>query len=115
GGPAGPGLHQLARLIPIGEALLMQLTSRPITAQRAYEIGLVQRLCPDGATLMAEADAIADQMIEGNPAPLRLIQRVLRRGGHMPPEDAEKLAMIATETDVRARAGENEPYRPSKT
>jgi enoyl-CoA hydratase/carnithine racemase len=118
GGPAGPGLQQLPKLIPTGEALLMQLTSQPITAQRAYQIGLVQRLCPDGATLMAEADAIADQMIECNPASLRLIKRVVRWGAHMPAEDAEKLAMIATETDVRARAGDKEPYaahRPKET
>jgi enoyl-CoA hydratase/carnithine racemase len=115
GGPAGPALHQLAKLIPAGEALLLQLTSQPITAQRAYEIGLVQRLCPDGSALMAEADALADQMIECNPASLRLIKRVVRWGAHMPPEDAEKLAMIATESDVRARAGEDEPYIPYKT
>jgi enoyl-CoA hydratase/carnithine racemase len=115
GGPAGPGLHQLAKLIPMGEALLMQLTSQPMAAQRAYQIGLVQRLCPDNATLMAEADAIADQMIECNPASLRVIKRVVRWGAHMPAEDAEKLAMIATETDVRARAGDNEPYLPQKT
>ena len=25
----------------------MLLTSQPITARRAYEIGLIQRLCPD--------------------------------------------------------------------
>jgi enoyl-CoA hydratase/carnithine racemase len=114
GGPAGPGLHQLAKLIPVGEALLLQLTSQPMTAHRAHEIGLVQRLCADGVTLMAEADVIADQMIECNPASLRLIKRVIHWGAHMSPEDAEKLAMIATEADVRARAGADEPYKPYK-
>ncbi len=103
GGPAGPGLQQLPRLIPLGEALLMLLTSQPITARRAYEIGLIQRLCPDAVALMVEADAIADQMIECNPSALRVIKRVVRWGAHMAPEDAEKLAMIATETEVRVR------------
>lgn len=106
GGPAGPGLHQLAKLIPLGEALLLQLTSRPMTAQRAYEIGLIQRLCPDADTLRAEADAIADQMIECNPGALRLIKRVVRWGADMSSDEAEKLAMIATETEMRTRAGE---------
>jgi enoyl-CoA hydratase/carnithine racemase len=104
GGPAGPGLHQLPKLIPLGEALLMQLTSRPMTAQRAYEIGLVQRLCTDAQSLMAEADAIADQMIECNASTLRLIKRAVKWGAHMSPEDAEKLAMIATQAEIRARA-----------
>ncbi len=105
GGPAGPGLHQLAKLIPLGEALLMQLTSQSMTARRAYEIGLIQRVCPDADTLMAEADSIADRMIECNPAALRMIKRVVRWGAEMSSEEAEKLAMIATETEFRARQG----------
>ena len=46
GATGGPALHQMPRVVPMGEALLMQLTSQPISARRAYEIGLVQRLCP---------------------------------------------------------------------
>jgi enoyl-CoA hydratase len=105
GGPAGPGLHQLPKLMPLGEVLLMQLTSRPMTAQRAYEIGFVQRICPDRDALMSAADEIAGEMIECNPEALRIIKRVTRWGAHMSPEDAEKLAMIATESEVRGRAG----------
>jgi enoyl-CoA hydratase/carnithine racemase len=101
---AGPGLIQLSRLVPPGEALLMQLTSQPITAQRAYEIGLVQRLCPEADALMVEADAIADQMIECDPSALRIIKRVVRWGHDLPPEQAEKLAMIAVEAEERGRA-----------
>jgi enoyl-CoA hydratase/carnithine racemase len=80
-----------------------------MTARRAYEIGMVQRLCPDRDALMAEADAIADQMIECNPSALRLIKRVVRWGAHLSPDDAERLAMIATETEFRARTGETQP------
>lgn len=102
GGTAGPALHQLSRSMPIGEALLMQLTSQPMSARRAYEIGLVQRLCPDADALLAEAGAIADRMIECNPTALRTIKRVVRWGSDMTAEQSEKLALLAAEAVARA-------------
>ena len=54
---------------------------------------------------MAEADAIADQMIECNPSALRTIKRVVRWGGDMPADHAEKLAMIATEAEAASGVG----------
>jgi len=104
GGTAGPALHQLPRVIPLGEALLMQLTSQPMSAQRAYEIGLVQRLCADADALLAEADAIADQMIECNPTALRRIKRVVRWGADMAVEQAEMLALMGEESAAQAHA-----------
>jgi enoyl-CoA hydratase/carnithine racemase len=97
GGTAGPALHQVVRTIPIGEALLMQLTSQPMSARRAYEIGLVQRLCPDKDALLAEADTIADQMIECNPMALRQIKRLVRWGADMTAEQVEKMKLFADE------------------
>ena len=97
GGTAGPALHQIVRTIPIGEALLMQLTSQPMEAKRAYQIGLIQRLCPDKEALLAEADAIADQMIECNPMALRQIKRLVRWGADMTSEQVEKMKLFADE------------------
>ena len=97
GGPPGPALHQLVRAIPIGEALLIQLTSQPIDARRAYEIGLIQRLCPDRKSLMAEADAIADQMIACNPRALRQIKRLVKWGSDMTAEQVEKMRLLTEE------------------
>jgi enoyl-CoA hydratase/carnithine racemase len=102
GGTAGPALHQLPRTLPPGEALLMQLTSQPMSAARAYQLGLVQRLCPDPETLMAEATAIADEMIECNPTALRTIKRVVRWGADMSAEQAEMLAQLASESGAQA-------------
>jgi enoyl-CoA hydratase/carnithine racemase len=101
GGTAGPALHQLVRTIPLGEALLMQLTSQPMTARRAYEIGLIQRLCPDRAALLAEADAIANQMIECNPSALRRIKRLVRWGADMTQEQVEKMHFLIDEVEWR--------------
>ena len=104
GGTAGPALHQLPRLLPLGEAMLVQLTSQPMSAHRAYELGLVQRLCPDVEALLAEAHAIADQMIECNPDALRTIKRVVRWGSDMSAEQSEKLALLASEALTRGGA-----------
>jgi enoyl-CoA hydratase len=81
----------------------MQLTSQPMSARRAYELGLVQRLLPDADALMAEANLIADQMIECNPTALRTIKRVVRWGSDMTAEQSEKLALIAGEAAALAR------------
>ena len=67
----------------------------------------MQRLCPDADALMAEADALADQMIECDPSALRTIKRVVRWGDGLPHEQAEKLAMIATEAAEHARQQED--------
>jgi enoyl-CoA hydratase/carnithine racemase len=104
GGGPGPALHQLARAMPLGEALIVALTAQPMSAQRAYEVGLVQRLCPDADALLAEADAIADQMIQCNPDALRTIKRVVHWGADMTAEQAEKLALLASEATARGRA-----------
>ena len=50
-----PGLIELVRVIPLGEAMKILLTARPITAQRAYDVGLIQSVVPDRAAVMAEA------------------------------------------------------------
>jgi enoyl-CoA hydratase/carnithine racemase len=64
----------------------------------------VQRLCPDADALLAEADAIADQMIQCNPDALRTIKRVVHWGADMTAEQAEKLALLASEATARGRA-----------
>lgn len=113
GGTAGPALHQLVRTIPIGEALLMHLTSQPMTARRAYEIGLVQRVCPDRESLLAETDAIADRMIECHPLALRQIKRVVRWGSEMTSEQTEKLHLLIEEVLWHERQGVGRSWKPA--
>lgn len=98
GATGGPALHQLSRTIPLGEALLMHLTGQPITAQRAYEIGLIQRLCDDRDELLREADLIADQMILCNPEALRVLKRVVKWGKDMTADQVEQMHYLADET-----------------
>ena len=55
----GPGLTMLQSMIPMGEARWIQLTGEHMTAQRAYDVGLIQALLPDRDALMAEAVRLA--------------------------------------------------------
>ena len=89
---AGPGLHYLSRIVPLGEAMLMQLTGSFISAERAHQIGLVQRLAPDRKVLMDEANAIADDILLGAPLAVQAIKRVVRIARNLPPEYSEHFA-----------------------
>jgi enoyl-CoA hydratase len=65
-GRSSPWAAPLIHMIPQRIMMEIVLTGKPITAQRAYEIGLVNRLVePDG--LMAAALALATEILEGAP------------------------------------------------
>lgn len=87
----GYGLHHLSRMIPLGEALQMQLTGEPISAQRAYEIGLVQRLVPH-ESLIAEAEKTAAAIARNSPLAIWGIRKVVRSARHLPASASEDMA-----------------------
>ena len=89
---AGPGLNNLSRMIPLGEAMLIQLTGGHMPSQRAYEIGLIQRLVPDRDALITEVNAVADEILMGAPLAVQAIKRITRIGRNVPPEYSEYLA-----------------------
>lgn len=80
---AGYGLHNLSRMVPLGEALYMQLTGERITAQRAHEIGLVQKLVPR-EQLMAEAVRVAGLIAGNAPLAVQGIKKVVMTGRQLP-------------------------------
>ena len=89
--PGGYGLHMLSRMIPLGEALQIQLTGERIGAERAYQIGLIQRLVPEDR-LDAEARAIADSVLLCAPLAVKAIKRTVMAGRDLPLAEAWKLA-----------------------
>jgi enoyl-CoA hydratase/carnithine racemase len=89
---AGYGLHNLSRIIPLGEALLIQLTGSPISSQRAYEIGLIQRRVKDRDALMKEANAIAEEIALCAPLAVKAIKTIVKTGRNLPVEYSVKLA-----------------------
>lgn len=87
----GYGLHHLSRMIPLGEALRMQLTGDSISAQRAYEIGLVQRLVAK-ENLLSEAESIARSIVRNAPMAVQGIKTVVRSGRQLSVAESEELA-----------------------
>jgi len=89
---AGYGLHNLSRIIPLGEALYIQLTGSPINSQRAYEIGLIQRRVKDRAALMTEASKVAEEIALCAPLAVKAIKTIVKTGRNLPVEYSVKLA-----------------------
>jgi enoyl-CoA hydratase/carnithine racemase len=84
----GPGLINLSRLMPLGEALRLQLTGSPMSAQRAFDVGLVQELANDRDDLMDKAERLADEMLECAPLALQYIKRIVKEGRGMTEDQA---------------------------
>jgi enoyl-CoA hydratase len=71
--PMGGSSVRLPRQIPYTVAMEMLLTGDPISAQRAYEVGLVGHLVPDGQAL-ARARQLADRLAANGPLAVRNIK-----------------------------------------
>ena len=81
---AGPGLHHLARLIPLGEAYRIQLTGATMTAQRAYEIGLVQGLADGPEQLDEQVSQIVSDILRCAPRAVESIKHIVRAARDLP-------------------------------
>ena len=88
----GYGVHNIARMIPLGEAMWIILTGSHMTAQRAYDMGLIQEVVPDRDALIAEAERLAGEIKLGAPLAIQAIKRIVRVGGNMPVEYSRKFA-----------------------
>jgi enoyl-CoA hydratase/carnithine racemase len=78
------GLDLLSRLIPLGEALAIQLSGLQITADRAHQIGLVQQLVADRAALLVASQEFAEAVAQCSPSAVRAIKQAVRGGQGMP-------------------------------
>ena len=86
GGPQDP-----ERYIPIGEAMWLALTSAHMTAQRAYDIGLIQALVPDREALFAEAERLANEIKTNAPLAVQAAKRLIKASMSLPPEQTIQL------------------------
>lgn len=89
---AGYGLHNLSRMIPLGEALHMQLSGRRITAERAYQIGLIQEVVEDREALFAAVDRLTADIKLCAPLAVQAIKQIVYQGRNLPVEYSVKLA-----------------------
>ena len=103
---AGSGLHHLNRMIPLGEALRLQLTGGRIDAERAYQIGLVQQLTAGRGEMMARAHALADDVVACAPMAVEAIKHIVTIGRNLPIEYSWALAQ-----PIQARLAASEDSR----
>ena len=82
---AGGALLRLPRRIPEGAAMELALTGDPITAERGYELGLVNRVADDGGALEAALE-LARTIAANGPLALAATKKVMQER-HGWPED----------------------------
>ena len=75
--PMAGSAVRLRRQVSYAVAAEMLLTGEDITAQRAYELGLINDVVPDG-TALARAREIADRIARNGPLAVKAILATLR-------------------------------------
>jgi len=99
------GTTRLPRLVGKGRAAELLLTGSMISAQRAYEMGLVN-LVTDKDTLKSEGDRLMGEILCNGPVAVKLSWDAMHRGLNMPLDDAAQLGadyfgLVATTQDFR--------------
>jgi enoyl-CoA hydratase/carnithine racemase len=97
----GGGLVRLPKRIPLAVAYEMALTAEPIDAQRAYELGLVNRVVP-GDQVLDEAIALAERIAKNAPLAVRVSKDVMKKSRELSEEASWEL-----NTDSFGRIGQS--------
>ncbi|MGD0853142.1 MAG: crotonase/enoyl-CoA hydratase family protein [Acidimicrobiales bacterium] len=100
----GGGLIRLPKRIPLAVAYEMALTADPIDAQRAYELGLVNRVVP-GEQVLDEAIALAERIAKNAPLAVRVSKDVMKRSRELSEQQSwelntEAFGMIGRSADA---------------
>jgi enoyl-CoA hydratase len=114
---AGAGAAMLLpQRIPLPVALELLLTGDPISAQRAYELGLVNRVTPEGGALDA-ALALAATIAGNGPLAVAVTKEIARSASDWTLEEgwkrqADLMAPVFTSEDAREGATAFAEKRP---
>jgi enoyl-CoA hydratase len=103
--PGYAGSQRLPRLVGKGRALEILLTGDMVSATRAYEMGLVNRVVP-AAELLTEARKLAAALASKAPVATRYIIEAVNHGLGMPLGDAQHLegtlfGLVASTDDMK--------------
>ncbi len=80
---AGGGLLRLPQMLPRNVAVELALTGDPISAERAHELGLVNRLAAPGEALFAALE-LAEAIAVNGPLALEATKRILLESADWP-------------------------------
>jgi enoyl-CoA hydratase len=98
---AAGALLRLPVRIPYQVAMELALTGEPISAERAYELGLVNRLADPGGAL-ACAIELAQQIVANGPLALVASKRILQDQAGWDPAEAWELQRAITDPIMRS-------------
>ena len=90
------GMHRLIRFIPQKIAMGMMLRAKPIDAEEAYRLGLVNEVVPQAA-LLDTARTWAREIMECAPLSVRLSKQAALLNWHLPLEQALNRPVPLTE------------------
>ena len=80
----------LPKQMSLSAVLELVLTAQPVTAQRAYDMGFLNRVVPAG-DLMEEAMAMAQQIADNAPLAVQTFKELAYRGLNMSSQDISAL------------------------
>src|ERR1700753_4227606 len=107
-GRSSPWASPLIHMIPQRIMMEIVLTGRPITAQRAYEIGVVNRLAEPEA-LMSTALAFAAEILDGSPLSVQAARDMVMLSTEMGRSAALQAARHASERVYRSEDAQEGP------
>jgi enoyl-CoA hydratase len=107
-GRSSPWAAPLIHMIPQRIMMELVLTGKAISAQRAYEIGLVNRLA-EPAQLMESALALAAEILEGAPLSVRAARETVLLATEMGRSAALQAARHASEYAYRSEDAQEGP------
>lgn len=107
-GRGSPWAAPLIHMIPQRIFMEIVLTGKPITATRAYEIGLINRLAEPDA-LMVAALELAREVIEGAPLSVAAARETVMLSTEMGRADALNAAWAAHETAYNSEDAQEGP------
>ncbi|WP_414167418.1 crotonase/enoyl-CoA hydratase family protein [Streptoverticillium reticulum] len=99
----GGGVVRLPKRIPHHLAMELLLTGRTVTAQRACDLGVVNRIAPDGQALPAALE-LAEEIAANAPLALAAVKRTVRQADGAP--ESEAFAAQATEIGALLRSAD---------
>ncbi|HZU60578.1 MAG TPA: crotonase/enoyl-CoA hydratase family protein [Solirubrobacteraceae bacterium] len=105
---AAGALLRLPKSLPRTVAMELALTGEPLPAERAYELGLVNRLAEPGQAL-TEALALAETIAANGPLALAAVKRIMVQAGDWPESEffarqQEIVAPVMASEDAREGA-----------
>jgi len=107
-GRSSPWAAPLIHMIPQRIMMEIILTGKPISAQRAYEIGLVNRLAEPGAVLPAALE-LAAEVLDGAPLSVRAGRETVMLSTEMGRSAALQAARHASESTYRSEDAQEGP------